>query len=146
MSFADCPISGAGRWMDWTWNRLSPDRGDSTNPMHTLTVAIEQRVSSKSLLNRRCPAYALWPGWSPLAQKGQKHFVALANRLWRKQPKVSNPVPVTIRDLLGKAGDELVRGAGGGDGPAQLLIFGQITNLLVVVAGEEPVLGQRRAA
>jgi hypothetical protein len=114
--------------------------------MHTLTIAIEQRVLSKSLLNRRCPAYALWPRWSPLAQKGQEHFVALANRLWRKQAEVSNSMAVTIRNLLGKAGDELMRGAGGGDFPAQLLIFGQITNLLVVVAGEEPVLGQRRPA
>lgn len=40
-----------------------------------------------------------------------------------------------------------MRGAGGGgDFPAQLLIFGQKTNLLVVVAGEQPVLGQWRAA
>jgi len=114
--------------------------------MHTLTVAIEQRVLPKSLLNRRCPAYALWPGWSPLAQKGQEHFVAFANRLWRKQAEVSNPMPVTIRDLLGKAGDELMRGTGGGDFPAQLLIFGQKTDLLVVVAGEQPVLGKRRPA
>jgi hypothetical protein len=89
----------------------------------------------------------LWPGWSPLTEKGQEHFVAFANRLWRKQAKVSNSVPVTIRDLVSKACNELMRGAGGGgDFPAQLLIFGQKTNLLVVVAGEQPVLGQWRAA
>jgi len=114
--------------------------------MHTLPTAIEQRVLPESFLNRCCPGDALWPGWSLLAQKGQEHFVACANRLRRKQPEVSNPVPVTIRDLIRKAGDELARGVAGGDGLLQLLIFGQKTDILATLAGEQPVLCKGRAA
>lgn len=137
---------GGGRAGNLFSGGVGFDRRDTAHPIHALPVAIEQRVFAESFLNRCCPAYALWPGWFPLAQKGQEHFVAFANRLRRKQSEVSNPVPVVIRDLIRKAGDELVRGADGSDGPPELLIFCQKMDFLVVVAGEQPVFCQWRAA
>ena len=121
------------------------DRRNSTRPIHTSPITIEQRVPLESPPNRRCPADASWPGLPFLAQERQKYFVAFANRLWRKQVEVSNPVPVSIRDLICKTGDELANGVDCGDSPTQLLIFGQKTDLMVF-AGEQPVLGNRRPA
>ncbi len=71
----------------------------------------------------------MWPWWPPLTQKCQKHFVVLADRLWRKQTEVSNPMPVMIRDLICNEDDELTSGAGGDD-RTLLLIFGQKTGTL----------------
>lgn len=104
------------------------------------TAGLAQKSSDATL-----PSGCVLPGLPLLAQERQKHFVAFANRLRRKQAEVSNPVPVSIRDLIRQTGDELANGIDGGDGPTQLLIFGQKTDLLVF-AGEQPILGQRRPA
>jgi hypothetical protein len=51
-------------------------------------------------------------------------------------------VPVSIRDLIRKPGDEVVGRAVGFDSPILLCIFGQKTHHMAV-RGEQPVLGDR---